>query len=192
MKVGFFESDVNKKSTARFNVPMFITIAGAVPPVLFFIFVVFKLYILALFMFLGALLDVVDGFVARKQNKVTAFGGFLDATLDRVSDFFFIAAFAAGNIVSWGITVTLLLLSFLISYTKSRGELESKGTVSFKVGLVERPFRLAVVFLALLLYMLFPEMRVGENNIAQAIFLVLILLSGLTVAQRVLHAWRKL
>jgi len=160
--------------------------------VLFFIFVVAKLYILALFMFLGAFLDVLDGFVARKQNKVTAFGGFLDATLDRVSDFFFIAAFAAGGIVSWEITVTLLLVSFLISYAKSRGELESKGTVSFKVGLVERPLRLAVVFAAFLLYMLFPDMRVGENNIAQAMFLVLIMLSGLTVAQRIFHAWRKL
>lgn len=159
---------------------------------LFFIFVVLKLYILALFMFLGALLDMVDGMVARKQNKVSRFGAFLDSTLDRVSDFFFISAFAFGGIVSWGVTVTLLLLSFLVSYTRSRGELASDGAVSFRVGLVERPLRLGAIFAALLLYMLFPTREIYGNNLAQAIFLILIFLSLLTVAQRILHAWKKL
>ncbi|TFF86084.1 MAG: CDP-alcohol phosphatidyltransferase family protein [Promethearchaeota archaeon] len=36
--------------------------------------------------FLTGLLDGVDGAVARKTNKITSFGGFLDSVLDRYSD----------------------------------------------------------------------------------------------------------
>lgn len=159
---------------------------------LFFVFVTLGLYPLALLMFFGTFLDTLDGAVARKQNKATAFGGFLDSTLDRVSDFFMIAAFAFGGIVSWELMSVLLFTSFLISYIRSRGELASEGKTSFRVGLVERPFRLGGLFLALLLYTLFPAVQFAGTNVSGIIFLILIILSLLTIIQRILHAWKKL
>ncbi len=36
--------------------------------------------------FLAGFLDMLDGQVARREKRVTAFGGFLDSTLDRYSD----------------------------------------------------------------------------------------------------------
>src|SRR5271163_2488245 len=37
-------------------------------------------------LFLAGFLDMADGQVARRVGRVTAFGGFLDSTLDRYSD----------------------------------------------------------------------------------------------------------
>jgi len=42
----------------------------------------------------GALFDVLDGLVARAQNKMTRFGAFLDSVLDRYSDAFIFLAIA--------------------------------------------------------------------------------------------------
>src|SRR5438105_997507 len=81
--------------------PNYLTFLGSIPPLLFFVFVVSHHYIWALVAFLGNALDLLDGMVARKYSKVSAFGGFLDSVMDRVSDFFIIAAFGFGRIVRW-------------------------------------------------------------------------------------------
>ena len=102
-----------------------LTLLGSIPSVLFFVFVIYKFYIWALIFYLGTLLDLLDGVVARMHGKVTPFGGFFDSTMDRISDFLVIGAFGFGHIVRWEIVVPLLLASFLVSYTRSRGELAS-------------------------------------------------------------------
>ena len=40
----------------------------------------------ALIIFFAGFLDILDGQVARRQNRVTAFGAFYDSTLDRYAD----------------------------------------------------------------------------------------------------------
>ena len=40
----------------------------------------------ALIIFFAGFLDMLDGQVARRQNRVTAFGAFYDSTLDRYAD----------------------------------------------------------------------------------------------------------
>src|SRR6266852_3725152 len=40
----------------------------------------------AAIIFFAGFLDMLDGQVARRQNRVTAFGAFYDSTLDRYSD----------------------------------------------------------------------------------------------------------
>ncbi|HZI31919.1 MAG TPA: CDP-alcohol phosphatidyltransferase family protein, partial [Candidatus Binatia bacterium] len=40
----------------------------------------------AIIIFCAGFLDMLDGQVARKQNRVTAFGAFYDSTLDRYAD----------------------------------------------------------------------------------------------------------
>jgi len=54
---------------------------------------------------------MLDGMVARKYHKVTAYGGFLDSTMDRVADFLIITAFSFGGIVRWEIVAPLLLFA---------------------------------------------------------------------------------
>src|SRR5664279_3200936 len=108
--------------------PNVLTLLGSIPPLLFFVFVLTHHYIFALIIYFGNGLDLLDGMVARKFKKVTAFGGLLDSTMDRVSDFFIITALAFGNIVRWEITGPILLFAFLTSYIRSRGELACSVT----------------------------------------------------------------
>lgn len=137
--------------------------------------------------------DMIDGMVARKYNKATKFGGFLDSVFDRISDFLIITAFAFGGIVRWEIAAPFLLFSFMISYARSRSETLAKDkNISFAVGLMERTERLVLTILALILYILFPNVLFWELNIAEIIFVVLITLSFYTIYQRILHAYKNL
>src|SRR5438045_9600139 len=45
-----------------------------------------KFFIGAAIIFFAGFLDMLDGQVARRQNRVTAFGAFYDSTLDRYAD----------------------------------------------------------------------------------------------------------
>ena len=175
--------------------PNVVTFFGMVFPVLFFVAVLQKHYWWALFFFVLNLVDMLDGAIARQQNKVTAFGGFLDSTIDRFADFTVLAAFSFAGIVSWNIVAPLLLLSYLISYIRSRTELAAKGAIQASVGIVERTERLVSVFAALALYVLFPQVEVGGGlhlNLAEIVLSVLSILSLVTVAQRTWFAYKKL
>lgn len=171
--------------------PNALTLLGSIPSLLFFVFLLNHWYILALIAFAGNIFDLIDGMIARKYNKITAFGGFLDSTMDRISDFLIITAFAFAGIVNWIIAAPLLLFSFLISYTRSRGEL-ANPSVSFAVGMIERTERLALIVLTLILYMVFPNPIVWDSNIAEIIFVILGVLSLYTFLQRTIHAYKKL
>jgi len=172
--------------------PNTLTLLGSIPPLLFFVFVINKLYILALIAFLGIAIDFVDGMIARKYNKVTEFGGFFDSLMDRVSDFLFITAFAFAGIVRWEIIAPLLLFSFLTSYIRSRAGLAARSHMEFAIGLIERPERLACIFFALATYLVLPNFLINTLNIAECIFLILTFLSAYTVFQRIIYAYRKL
>jgi phosphatidylglycerophosphate synthase len=171
--------------------PNVLTLLGSIPSLLFFVFLLNHWYVLALIAFVGNIFDMVDGMIARKYNKVTAFGGFLDSTMDRIADFLMITAFAFAGIVRWEITAPFLLFSFLISYTRSRGEL-AKPSVSFAVGLIERTERLFLTIFALIAYMIFPTFNLGGLNTAELVFIGILLLSIYTSFQRIIHAYKKL
>ena len=185
----FIEPLINHLS--RVN-PNTLTLLGSIPPLLFFVFVVKNLYILGLIAFLGNFFDIIDGMIARKYNKVTAFGGFFDSTMDRIGDFLIITAFAFGKIVRWEIIAPLLLFSFLTSYIRSRAGLAANNHMEFAIGLIERPERLTIIFFALLTYTIFPKFNFYGFNISEIIFILLIILSLYTVFQRILHAYNKL
>lgn len=171
--------------------PNTLTFLGIIPSILFFVFIVSHFYLLAMISFLGNFFDFIDGMVARRYHKVTPFGGFLDSTMDRVADFLIITAFAFGGIVRWEIVAPLLLCAYLTSYMRSRGELANKK-VSFAIGIVERTERLMLIILALIFFVLFPHFIVFSLNIAEFVFLFLLILSAGTVWQRGMHAYQKL
>ncbi|MCD6304519.1 MAG: CDP-alcohol phosphatidyltransferase family protein, partial [Planctomycetes bacterium] len=78
---------------------------------------------------LSSACDMLDGAVARLGRKATAFGAFLDSTLDRVSDFAVYLGIAAYYARQQPANVTFVLLSMvaffnavMISYTRARAE----------------------------------------------------------------------
>src|SRR5579885_3668825 len=93
--------------------------------------------------FLAGLLDMLDGQVARRENRVTAFGAFLDSTLDRYSDM----ALYMGLLVYYSVSgrteyVVLAAVatagSVMVSYSRARAE---SLIPQCKVGFMERPER---------------------------------------------------
>jgi phosphatidylglycerophosphate synthase len=171
--------------------PSVLTLVGSIPPLLFFVFLVKGWYLLSLVAFLGMSLDLLDGMVARKYNKVSAFGGFLDSFIDRISDFLVITAFPFAGIVRWEIAAPLLLFSFLTSYARSRGELAKAGT-NFAVGMIERTERLLLIFVALSLYIMAQHPSINGYNVAEIVFIITLILSLATVLQRINYAFKQL
>ena len=93
--------------------------------------------------FLGGYIDIIDGSVARKTGKSSKFGAFLDSTLDRLSDAIIILGLMYGQLIfiwdeNWNYLIGFisLITMLLISYTRSRAELE--GVKMAGIGLMER------------------------------------------------------
>ncbi len=159
--------------------PNVITLVACCFSLFFLIAMTQHMYILAFFFLLLSLTDALDGAVARKYHKESLFGALLDSTLDRVSDAFFIAAFAFAGVVSWYIIFPVLITSFLTSYVRGRGE-DLFGVSLSGVGLIERTERIILIGIALLFLVSIQK----ENMFTTTVFLLLLTLSTYTVLQR--------
>jgi CDP-diacylglycerol--glycerol-3-phosphate 3-phosphatidyltransferase len=93
--------------------------------------------------FVGSILDILDGALARSVGKGTPFGAFVDSTVDRVGEGFMLGAIALvlmrdGNEWAVALTIAAVAGSFLVSYTRAKAELLGlKGDVGF-AGRAER------------------------------------------------------
>jgi CDP-diacylglycerol--glycerol-3-phosphate 3-phosphatidyltransferase len=151
------------------------------------VLVLFGYYIWAASVFIVAgLLDLVDGALARRSGKTTPFGGFLDSTLDRMSEGVIFAAIAYRlardpDIVLRSVNVALVVLALLgsvtVSYTRARAE--SLG-VECKVGLASRFERIVLICVGLFL------------DVLPYVIYVMLALTMFTVIQRVVHTYRQL
>jgi phosphatidylglycerophosphate synthase len=149
-------------------------------------------YFWSLIALMGNLFDLLDGAVARANGKVTAFGSFLDSTIDRFSDFMIISAFGFAYLVRGEIVVALLAISFLVSYSRARAELASPTPLKMQIGLIERSERIIFLFLTLLLNFLNPNFLWHGMNVSEVGFLILIILSIFTLGQRISFAYNNL
>jgi phosphatidylglycerophosphate synthase len=135
--------------------------------------------IAAVIVLVAGFFDALDGAYARATNRVTELGGFVDSVLDRYSDaIIMVTVILAGlcNVV-WGV---IALVGFLlVSYSRARAE--AYGIKHFLVGFAERPLRLVLIALGLLLQNWFP-MVVNYMVIALAV------MTHLTVLQRAIYA----
>ncbi len=97
--------------------------------------------------------DMLDGAVARATGQTSAFGGFLDSTLDRYSESIVylgvLWAVLETDDAKTGALLTLLAASgaLLISYARARAE---AANFTASVGLVARTERVVILALALL------------------------------------------
>jgi CDP-diacylglycerol--glycerol-3-phosphate 3-phosphatidyltransferase len=135
----------------------------------------------------GSLLDAVDGAIARANGGGTAFGGFLDSTLDRAGEailYLSIAAYyLAGPAPTWPVLAAVAALagSFLVSYSRARAE--GIG-VSASIGLAPRTERLVLVVAGLGL----AGLGIGIALVG-ALWIIAILTVATTI-QRIWHVWR--
>ena len=101
----------------------------------------------AVLILVGGIFDLVDGVIARRHGTATAFGAFLDSTLDRLADMaillgimlHYAARGDAGTVLLAGVA---LIASVLTSYAKARAE---QFVSSFEGGLLERGERLFIL-----------------------------------------------
>lgn len=136
----------------------------------------------AIVLFIAGFLDMADGQVARRVGRVTAFGAFLDSTLDRYSDL----ALYMGLVVYYtlvgrpfymALAAVAMASSFMVSYSRARAE---SLISSCKVGFMERPERLVLLI-----------MGGAFNRMAQVLW-VIATISTITVIHRVVYTWREL
>ncbi len=134
--------------------------------------------------------DMIDGAVARVTGKETKFGGVLDSTVDRYTDFVIYAgiiyatitgaivwpAFIIGAGWMWGILA--IAGSFIVSYVRARAE--AAGTGKLDVGFAERAERMIILAIGGLL-----------GLIAYAVIIVAIITHA-TMIHRIVVAWRRL
>lgn len=130
----------------------------------------------------GGLFDLVDGVVARHQGRATAFGAFLDSTLDRLVDMAIILGIlmhyaSVGSLGAVFLAGFALVASVLVSYAKARAEVY---VPSFGGGVLERGERIAILALGAL-----------TGYLIVALWLVAIG-AGITVVQRFALAYREM
>jgi len=133
---------------------------------------------------LASIMDVVDGYVARRTGRITSFGAFLDSTLDRAMDALTVIPLYIVGLVNTYEVFLLVIGEFLVSYARARGE--SLGVEMAGVGVAERAERLIVKFIIYFLVLL------SCSYIAYISYWILVVLTYLTVLQRMLHAYHVL
>jgi len=132
-------------------------------------------------MILAGMCDLLDGPVARAQNRVSKFGGFLESILDRYSDLMlflglfvyyvrvnrFPYAILAGTAMAGGV---------MVSYARARAE--SLGPTTH-VGFWERPERMVLMIIA------------GLANQMELALWILAIGPNITVVHRIVHTWQQ-
>jgi len=153
-----------------------------------------RLKLAGILILIGGSFDMFDGAVARASNKNTPFGALLDSVVDRYSEgiiFLGLAIYFAmeGSMKDrvYGLIPTCLGLisAFLVSYVRARAE---GLQLDCKVGLMQRPERV----LLLAFGVLFQSFTIVNVSILIVALWILVILSHITVLQRVAFALRKL
>jgi CDP-diacylglycerol--glycerol-3-phosphate 3-phosphatidyltransferase len=170
-----------------------LTATGITPNVLTVIGMVVNVWAAALFafgefraaaavLFLAGFLDMADGQVARRAGRVTAFGAFLDSTLDRYSDLGLYMGLVVhytliGRPFYMALAAVAMASSFMTSYARARAE---SLIPSCKVGFMERPERLVLLILGGVFLRMAP------------VLWVIATMATLTVIHRVAYTWQKI
>lgn len=146
-------------------------------------------------MIVANVFDMLDGNVARQTGNVTRFGGFLDSSLDRLSDmvaFLGIMVFYAGNTPQHSLINVFLagvgmIFSVLVSYTAARSE--SLG-VKANVGFLQRPERMVLLIIGALSTWNWNSDFFLFNRMPQVLW-VLAIGSLWTFIHRMYHIWKE-
>lgn len=139
-----------------------------------------------IFLLLAGICDVLDGDLARRLGRASQFGAFIDSLLDRVSEFAYFGGILMfvfrdrNDVPTYEPVVILLALmgSILTSYARARAE--GLG-IECKVGVMERPERIALLAIGLM----------AGYKFLMAVMMLLAVTTLATVVQRVRHVQRE-
>jgi phosphatidylglycerophosphate synthase len=106
------------------------------------------------FIVLGSCMDGLDGLVARRYDKKSAFGAIFDSTADRLTEIFWLMGICIffvnhpvwGNIALY-LTFTAITGSLMVSYVRARCE---GANIPCSSGILQRPERIIVIGLGFL------------------------------------------
>ncbi|MDY0128962.1 MAG: archaetidylinositol phosphate synthase [Methanosarcina vacuolata] len=138
---------------------------------------------------LNSIFDALDGIIARKSNRATPRGDFLDHVIDRYSDVFIICSIFFAGYVSWQLGVTAIVGVLLTSYLGTQAQALSLGR--YYGGIMGRADRLVVIILAAFGNFVFPDPIAGFSILGWAVILIAVT-SHITAIQRIYHIWKEL
>jgi CDP-diacylglycerol--glycerol-3-phosphate 3-phosphatidyltransferase len=130
----------------------------------------------------AAVFDMLDGRVARVRGRGTAFGAFLDSTMDRYSDMLLYMGLLIlyARLERTGLMVLVWVAafgSFMTSYARARAE---SLIPKCPVGILERPERVVLIIAGALF------------NKMVAVLWIVAVLSNLTAVQRIVYTYVEL
>ena len=133
-------------------------------------------------MLVANIFDFIDGKVAEATDQKSEFGGFWDSVMDRFSDLslfvgviYLYAQLGRTDYVM--IAAFAMMFSVMTSYTRARAE---SVIEKCKVGFMERPERIVLVMIG------------AFTNRMAAVLWVILVLSVVTVLDRIYFTWREL
>ena len=141
--------------------------------------------------------DMIDGYMARTHHLESQFGAFYDSVLDRYCELATLCALAfyfmmMGEPTFALFTFLALIGSIMVSYVRARAEALGKEC---KVGLMQRPERVVVTSLGLLLSGLLQDVVSQWFDpiwfVAAPMILIAILANGTAIA-RIVHVKRQM
>jgi CDP-diacylglycerol--glycerol-3-phosphate 3-phosphatidyltransferase len=133
-------------------------------------------------MLVANIFDYIDGKVARESGRESPFGGFWDSVMDRFSDitlfigliYLYAHLYRPDYVI---ICALAMMFSVMTSYTRARAE---SLIEKCKVGFMERPERIVLFMIGAF-----------TNRMAGVLWVILVL-SIVTVADRIYYTWREL
>lgn len=123
--------------------------------------------------------DIVDGQVARATKTTSRRGSFLDSTFDRIAEIAIFAGLGSGGLVPPELALLGIGLSLMVSYVNAKAE--SLGLTLRGVGIGERAERLLIIAIV--------GMIPGMMALA---VLAVVVISAITVGQRMRHVYKEL
>jgi CDP-diacylglycerol--glycerol-3-phosphate 3-phosphatidyltransferase len=127
-KADMQKDEFSLKKSAIFNIPNQITFSRLFLAIVFFVFLTYKYFNVALAIFFVAVVtDWLDGYLARKWELSTDLGRLVDPFVDKViiCGTFIIFVHVANDIIAPWMVITIVAREFLVS--SIRGFSESKG-----------------------------------------------------------------
>ncbi|MDN3511092.1 MAG: CDP-diacylglycerol--glycerol-3-phosphate 3-phosphatidyltransferase [Candidatus Jettenia sp. CY-1] len=163
---------------AAFNLPNRLTLMRLLLAIVFFIFLSYRYYNIALVSYLFAwLTDWLDGYLARKKGLLTDFGRIADPFVDKIivcGGFILLIQHAHDIIPPWMVVVIVareFLVNSLRSYSESKG-IEFGATIWGKAKMFTQSFTISLI---LLFFAYFEHFMAVKQGIIVMLWLTVII-----------------
>lgn len=182
LRIGKFFSKFGLSPNQLTGISVLFALAG-------FYFLTKKAFLFAfLSLVIAAILDFIDGAVARATGKQTKLGAYLDTIADRYVEFIIILGVLFASLPKFIISaagwITIFLFGSLVTTYAKAAAFEKLG-LKINGGVLERAERLALLLIGILLAAINPAYLTS-------ILAVLAFLTNISAIQRVLSAVKKL